>query len=142
MKKGAYLFLAIIAVTLSTVWYSCEEKPPEETCLADDYCEITVTVCCDDDNVCVFKYNGKEYPDTEQGMTDLLDDLNCVAVTIKTETPEQKSARSDMFKRLQDHLNRTREIVKEVVWLCFEVFMPSRIDHNEIAFFYPRLRFL
>jgi hypothetical protein len=109
MKRKVYLLLAVLTVGVAATWYSCETDP-EETCLQDEFCDIPVTACCDDNDVCVFKYNGKEYPDTDEGMAQLLEDLDCVATIEKLESVEQKSANAEIVDRLKNLMSRVREL--------------------------------
>lgn len=79
MKKSIYL-LPIFLLGLFFFVASCEKtEDPVETCEQDEICESkSVTVCCTD-NVCVYKYNEKEYADTEESLAKLAKDLGCTA---------------------------------------------------------------
>ena len=63
---------------------SCQDDSgSDETCSQDEICTAKlVTVCCTDD-VCVFKYNGKEYADDEEDQ--LAIDLGCSSYVPKDE---------------------------------------------------------
>jgi len=54
----------------------CTEDPEE--CTADEFCSEPVTACCTD-GTCVYEYDGVEYPDTDQGLSDLSDAIGCAA---------------------------------------------------------------
>ena len=94
---------------LIATWYGCESEP-DEVCVPDDYCEVTVTVCCKTENDCVYKYNGKEY--TEDQLDELDQDLGCNAVNVKWESTDQKSASSDVKERLKAQMARVKALVK------------------------------
>jgi len=77
MKKSIILIATLIA-GLALFSVSCEVVP-QESCEQEMFCNDTeeVTACCTEGADCVFKYNGVEYPDTEQGMIDLINALDC-----------------------------------------------------------------
>jgi hypothetical protein len=106
MKKTILLLSAILSVIMVTTWYSCETDP-EEVCEQDEICEAKlVTACCIGD-VCVWKYNGKEY--TEDQLGDLANELGCAAVSAELDPESQKSALSGVFDQLKALMARVRE---------------------------------
>jgi hypothetical protein len=111
MKKTISFTLALLLGILLVTWYSCEQDP-EETCVPDEYCnEQIVTVCCDNNDVCVYKFNGKEY--TEDQLGQLASDLGCVSSSKEEDLNQEKSAFSELVEKLKAHLNRTREQARE-----------------------------
>jgi hypothetical protein len=106
VKKKIVLSSAVLLGFFLTIWYSCEPDP-KETCLQDEICQVTVTACCDDNNVCVYKYNGKEY--TEDQLGDLANELGCVAVRVEEESISQKTAVSEVVEELKALMSRVRE---------------------------------
>jgi hypothetical protein len=78
MKKSIFLLSVILLGILVTTIYSCE-LDPKETCSEDVICEEqTATACCDENNVCVYKYNGQEY--TVDQLDQLEEDMGCPSV--------------------------------------------------------------
>ncbi len=67
------------------------EKEPEESCQQDMFCdgEVAVTACCVDGGGCYYTYNGKDYPDTDQGLEDLIDALDCTTAKKSVSIEEQ-----------------------------------------------------
>jgi hypothetical protein len=66
------LFGLLIAVQYGcepTTDESCESFNPPQCSAPDD-----ATVCCDGDQ-CYYTYQGQTYPDTDQGMEDLIKDM-------------------------------------------------------------------
>jgi len=104
LKKVSYLSLAI-AVIFALTLVSCEEDP-EETCGFDDFCEVEITSCCTDET-CVYKYNGKEYADTEAGRKQLIDDIGCSATAIDFKSAQEDDA--EMERQLKAFLERVRD---------------------------------
>ncbi len=89
MKKGLFLLTLLFiggAILLNT---GCEEDP-KEACEQDMFCdgEVAVTACCTDGEDCYFTYNGKNYPDTAEGIEDLIADLNCTTTKAAAEEDE------------------------------------------------------
>jgi len=77
MRKLVFLlplFLLGLVITMNT---GCDEVTEE--CSSDEICtgKDPVTSCCTEGSACVWKYNGVEYPDTEQGLIDLMAALDC-----------------------------------------------------------------
>jgi len=54
---------------------SCEQQDMSEILNCDS--EKNVEVCCETGAACVYKYNGQEFPDTQQGLSALADSLGC-----------------------------------------------------------------
>jgi len=54
---------------------SCEQQDMSEILNCDS--EKNVEVCCETGAACVYKYNGQEYPDTQEGLSELADALGC-----------------------------------------------------------------
>lgn len=79
MKKNLLFMPFILLLMVFTLAVSCKDDP-EETCGQDEICEAkSVTACCTD-GVCVYKYNDKEYKESE--LAQLAIDLGCsTAVT-------------------------------------------------------------
>jgi hypothetical protein len=74
MKKSIYLLFLIVLGITTTIIYSCN-KDSKETCTQDEICTSKfVDACCTND-VCVYKYDGKEY--TEAEVSQLAIDLGC-----------------------------------------------------------------
>jgi len=93
MKKGL-LFLGVLFIGGVIAFSTGCEEDPEESCQQDEICTLengemgTVTACCTDGEDCYFTYNGKKYPDTDEGVADLIKDLGCVSLTKKSTKPE------------------------------------------------------
>ncbi len=108
MKKTILLLFVILSGIVGTTWYACESDP-EEYCEQDLFCEDKyVTVCCTDD-VCVYEFNGNEYPDTEEGRNELAIDLDCGTTSIVTESGVLKKDVSGVMDQLKAFMNRVRE---------------------------------
>ncbi len=112
MKKTIYLLSAVLLGIIVTTWYSCE-KDPEESCFQEEICEAKdVTACCemvDDVQVCVYKYNGKEYdPDTE--IDQLYIDLGC---EVAYSPSDFKAAKAAIVDQLHALLEKARAGLKK-----------------------------
>jgi uncharacterized lipoprotein YehR (DUF1307 family) len=86
---AAVVFIAFLAVS-----YTACEKEDEESCEQQDMNEVlncgeekNVEVCCVSGSSCTYKYNGTEYPDTNDGLSDLADALGC---TYKSDADYEK----------------------------------------------------
>ena len=77
MRKTLIL-LTLLLGGLAVFSLSCELENIE-SCEQELFCDGTkeVTACCVMGGDCVYTYNGVDYPDTEQGMADLLVALDC-----------------------------------------------------------------
>jgi hypothetical protein len=92
MKKTFIIIaFAILGGTLA-LNTGCE-LDPEETCQQDMFCDgtVSVTACCTDGEDCYYSYKGKKYPDTEQGLADLIDALDCTTAKKSASFEEQKA---------------------------------------------------
>jgi len=76
--------IAIAFIALLAIPYSSCNKEDEESCEQQDMNEVlncgeekNVEVCCVSGSSCTYKYDGNEYPDTDQGLNDLADALGC-----------------------------------------------------------------
>ena len=107
MKKTILLLCVIFSGILVATWYACESDP-EEYCEQDLICEEYVTVCCTGD-VCVYKFDGKEYPDTDEGVNQLAEDMGCGTTSIVTEDGILKKNFSGIIDQLKAFMNRVRE---------------------------------
>ena len=83
MKLLKSLVAIAIIASISFPISSCQEAITE-TCEQQDMNEILncdaekiVEVCCETGVACVYKYNGQDYPDTEEGLNNLADALGC-----------------------------------------------------------------
>ena len=104
MKKTILILGIIIIGTLITVWNACETDS-KETCQQDEICtDKFVTACCTD-NDCVYKYNGKEYAESE--IDQLATELGCSA---KKSTGENDDL-SGVIERLKALMDRVHEEV-------------------------------
>lgn len=77
-------FAAIAFIALVGLTYSACEKEEDESCEQQDMNEVlncgeekNVEVCCVSGSTCTYKYNGTEYPDTNEGLSNLADALGC-----------------------------------------------------------------
>ena len=103
MKKIYYLVSALVVATFIGFIYSCETDP-DESCNKDEICtDKFVTVCCTDDE-CVYKYDGKEYADTEESRDALAIEMGCSVSTLKSYKQDLNAIKI----RLQDLMNRTK----------------------------------
>jgi hypothetical protein len=83
MKTLKSLVIMAIIAFLPFVFTGCEDEGGE-SCEQQDMNQVlncgaekNVEVCCTEGADCVYKYNGQEYPDTNQGITNLADALGC-----------------------------------------------------------------
>lgn len=108
MKKTIYLLGAVLVGFIVTTWVSCE-KDPEESCFQEEICtDVNVTACCDANDVCVYKYNGKEYGEDE--MAQLIEDTGCAVAYSPMDLKAAKSAIADQLKAL---LEKARAAAKK-----------------------------
>ena len=85
MKKVLYTLSVIATTFILLTIYRCETDP-DEICKLDPnpICEDkNVTTCCTEDE-CVYKYNGKEYPDSDEGRIQLAKDMGCSSASLKS----------------------------------------------------------
>ena len=79
MKKRFWLIPLLLTGIFVALQYGCEGDNAGEVCdkfSPPEGCNATeeAMVCCDD-NRCYYVYQGVEYPNTEDGIDDLLDDM-------------------------------------------------------------------
>jgi|GEM_PF-1509792 len=82
--KSLKSLVAIAIIALISLPFSACEDTASESCEQQDMNEIlecgaekNVEVCCTTDADCIYKYDGQDYPDTNEGLTDLADALGC-----------------------------------------------------------------
>lgn len=104
----SFMVIALIAI-MPFVLTSCE--PTGESCAQQDMNEVltcdaekNVEVCCTEGADCVYKYNGTDYPDTEDGLTNLADALDC---TYKSSV-DSKEQRKLIIKLLIELKNKAK----------------------------------
>ncbi|MCG8700967.1 MAG: hypothetical protein MI922_23145 [Bacteroidales bacterium] len=98
MKKLNFLIPAILLGVLMVV-ASCEEDE-KETCKQAEICAAkAVTSCCTDD-VCVYKYNGKEYAESE--VEQLALDLGCGTASAQLKSSDINQLISKLEALMQD----------------------------------------
>jgi hypothetical protein len=75
---------AIAIIALISLSIPACEKEEDESCEQQDMNEVlncgeekNVEVCCVSGSACTYKYNGTEYPDTNEGLSNLADALGC-----------------------------------------------------------------
>jgi len=107
MKMKAIIISLLLIVTIIAVHTACEPDPTE-ACEQDMFCDNTVevTACCTDGEDCYYTYNGQEYPDTEQGLLDLIAALDCPT----TKSVSVDGANDSMYARLQTLLEEARKL--------------------------------
>lgn len=104
-------FMAIAMIALIPFVFTACEDTSAESCEQQDMNEVlncgvekNVEVCCTEGAACVYKYNGTEYADTNEGLTDLADALNCTYKS-SVDYQEQKDL---IIKLLIDLKDRAR----------------------------------
>ena len=105
-KKLIFISLVLVGVLSMIVFNTACKDDPKEACEQDLFCDdtIEVTACCTDGTDCYYTYNGVEYPDTEAGLSDLIDALDCSTTkSISIDGPN-----ADMVVRLQAMLEEAR----------------------------------
>ena len=96
------LSVVLIALGLFVFTFSnCAEEEPLESCAQDEVCSIAVTSCCTVDG-CVWKYDGKEYDESQE--SELADDLGCNSGGARV-AAEQKA---QLIHRLQTIMEKAR----------------------------------
>lgn len=112
MKKKVFVLVLLLmgAFSLAVINTGCEDDP-KEACEQDLFCDDTVevTACCTDGEDCYYTYGGVEYPDTEQGLIDLLEALNCES----TKSASVENGRDYVIARLEALLEEARELSKK-----------------------------
>lgn len=78
-------FMAIALIAFIPFMFTACEDATDESCEQQDMNEVlncgaekNVEVCCTEGAECVYKYDGQDYPDTMEGLTNLADALGCV----------------------------------------------------------------
>jgi hypothetical protein len=71
---------------------------------------VKVTACCTDGKDCYFTYDGKKYPDTEEGMDRLIQDINCTTAKNFTSVAEKNAY---FYQRLQWLVQETRILSRQ-----------------------------
>ena len=105
MKKQYFLMAVIFSGLLVTAAiFSCKDDS-KESCLQDEICDVTLTACCDDNDVCTYKYNGKEY--SEDDYDQLLIDMGCSTSSMGriTENNELVIKLKNLVSRVREQLN-------------------------------------
>ncbi|MFA6402084.1 MAG: hypothetical protein WCX31_10735 [Salinivirgaceae bacterium] len=104
MRKLFLLLPLVVLGVVLTMNTGCDQVTEE--CSSDEICtgKDPVTSCCTDGSACVWKYNGVEYPDTDQGLADLKAALDCS--TAKSATVGCDIDEIEM--RLQELMENTR----------------------------------
>ena len=109
MKKKLFFISTILLVftAVAVLNTACEEEP-KEACEQDVFCEgePEVTLCCTDGSDCYWTYNGKNYPDTSEGIDELYDDLGCTTTT-------KSGEKGDEYDYIMEKLLAMRERVIE-----------------------------
>ena len=101
--KAINFFIMIITISLLSITFTNCGETDNESCKQDEICTgKNVTSCCTSDNVCVFKYNGKEY--TEDQVDLLADDLGCTGGGARVAAAEKEQ----LMNQLQELLNQAR----------------------------------
>jgi len=105
MKKSIFIIAMLVLGGIFALNTGCEEDP-KESCEQDLFCENTVevTACCTDGADCYYTYDGQNYPDTDQGLLDLIEALDCTT----TKSASLEEANEDLVYRLQAMLEEAR----------------------------------
>jgi hypothetical protein len=111
MKKSILLLLAFLFVILLATVYNCS-KDTKESCQDDEICPTKdVTACCTG-NVCVYKYNGKEY--TEDQLDQLSKDLGCTSKTATLQSDYEVSDLKMVAQRLKALMDKVKQRTSSV----------------------------
>lgn len=105
MKKSIFIISMLLLGAVVALNTGCEEDP-KESCEQDLFCDSTVevTACCTDGADCYYTYNGQNYPDTQQGLQDLIAALDCTT----TKSASLEEANEELGHRLQAMLEEAR----------------------------------
>ncbi|MFC2151061.1 hypothetical protein ACFLSE_00925 [Bacteroidota bacterium] len=108
MKKLLLILTFVLTGAIFVVNTSCEDDP-KEACEQDLFCDDTVevTACCTDGANCYYTYNGINYPDTDQGLLDLIEALDCSTKSVSIDGDDY------MVVRLQALLEEARKLSKQ-----------------------------
>lgn len=103
----------LVIISLLVLSYSSCEKDSGENCEQQDMNEVlncgeekNVEVCCTTGSGCTYKYNGVEYPDTNEGLNNLADALGC---TYKSSSQSEKEIIIKHLQALKDRANTKLE---------------------------------
>lgn len=106
MKKVLFIIgILLVGGSIATIHTGCEEDP-KEACQQDMFCNdsVAVSACCTDGKDCYYTYNGKEYPDTDEGLNQLIEDLDCTTA----KASDIESVDGELILRLQSLLKEAR----------------------------------
>lgn len=105
-KKIVFISMLLIGAASMVVLNTACEEDPKEACEQDLFCDDTmeVTACCTDGSDCYYTYNGVDYPDTAEGLSNLVEALDCT--TTKSVTIDGPNG--EMVARLQALLEEAR----------------------------------
>ena len=109
-KKLIFISVLLVGAFSMLVLNTACEDDPKEACEQDLFCDDTVevTACCTDGTDCYYTYNGNDYPDTDQGLSDLVEALDCATTkSISIDGPN-----ADMVARLQALIEEARILSK------------------------------
>lgn len=106
MKKIGILFSFILTAFVLLIWYSCQEDPAE-TCKKDEICETKYVTACCDENECVYKYDGKEYSESE--INDLAVDLGCSVSVAGLKSENNDEDLSQVIEQLKKLMEKARK---------------------------------
>lgn len=97
MKTLKTVLAFLLIATIPLVYSGCADDGEDESCAQQDMNEIltcdgetNVEVCCVAGADCVYKYDGQEYPDTDDGLNDLADALGCTYKSIDAQAAEKE----------------------------------------------------
>ena len=103
MKNIKIVIMLFALVMMGIVLTNCGDDETIESCTQDEYCAgKTVTACCTPAS-CIYKYNGKDYPESD--IDQLADDLGCTAGSGARVASEEKEI---LKTKLEDLLSKAR----------------------------------
>jgi hypothetical protein len=111
MKKTFVIIAILLIGGVVALTTGCEDDP-KEACQQDMFCDgtVSVTACCTEGEDCYYTYNGNEYPDTDEGLTQLIEDLDC---TTTKSTEHMEGDELSIRERLEWLLEDTRILSKQ-----------------------------
>jgi hypothetical protein len=111
MKKSVY-FIFLFALIISAIAvYNCSSDS-KETCSQDEICTAKyVTACCTND-ICVYKYNGKTYSDSQKDKDQLALDTGCTSKSSKIDPGNNEELKA-VISKLNDLMAEAHEIAEE-----------------------------
>ncbi len=89
MNKKLFALPLLLFGLLTLIQFGCETDP-EEVCEEYEACDVSATTCCTDESSCYYKYNGKTYPDTAEGLAELLEAMCPQASTVELKLIQEK----------------------------------------------------